>query len=63
MTEKTEPTVTVVVNAGGVTAIQFCGESWQDEEETQEIYQRIKPLIQQIDLVLKEGMPDPKRVQ
>ena len=53
MTEKTEPTVTIVINCDGVKVVQFCGDGWQDEGQAQLIYEQIKPLIRQIDIVLK----------
>lgn len=53
MSEKPEPAINIVVNARGVKAVQFVGEGWDQEAETMKIYNQIKPLIQQMDRVLK----------
>ena len=53
MSETSEPSINIVVNAKGVKVVQFCGEGWDQEEETGRIYDRIKHLIQQMDRVLR----------
>ena len=53
MTEKPEPTIKIVVNTRGVKVVQFCGDGWDDEAKTSEIYQLIKAQIQEMDRLLK----------
>ena len=48
-----QPSIRITVNANGVEVVQFCGEGWDQEAETMKIYNQIKPLIQQMDRVLK----------
>jgi len=49
-----KPTLNIVVNSDGVETVQFCGAGWQDEEALTLIYQAVKPLIRQMDQLLKD---------
>ena len=55
--------MTIVVNSDGVKVVQFCGDGWQDEEQAQQIYEQIKPLIREIDRVLTAGSIPSKCIQ
>lgn len=58
-----EPTLNIVVNSAGIKLVQFVGQGWEDEAETQEIYRQIKHLIREIDRVLKSADTNSKFVQ
>lgn len=59
MSEKSEPTVNIVVNARGVKVVQFCGSGWEDESEASRIYGKISHLVKEIDRTVKRPTPAP----
>ena len=45
--------VQIVVNAEGVEVVRLCGRSWDDEPDARKVYDKIRHLVSQIDLILK----------
>jgi len=56
--------INVVIDANGVRTIQFCGDGFDAEAAASRIYQLVRPLIVQIDRLLKEdSFREPGAVQ
>ena len=45
--------VQIVVNAEGVEVVRLCGRSWDDEPDARKVYDKIRHLVSEIDLILK----------
>jgi hypothetical protein len=45
--------VEIIVNKEGVSVVRLFGESWDDEQTGREIYGKIRPLVREIDRVIK----------
>ena len=47
-----KPTVEVVISPTGVEVVRLYGASWADEEAAVALFQRLRPLLRQVSLLL-----------
>lgn len=46
--------VQIIVDQQGVYRVRLCGQSWDDEQDANHIYQKISHLVREIDRTMKE---------
>jgi hypothetical protein len=51
------PSLQILINSDGVEMIRFMASSWEEETSLRDIYDRIKPLIREIDASVKPQEP------